>query len=375
MSNAKLDTPQIRRINREEVFNYIRKNPNSTKAKIISSLELSRPTVSNIVDELETAGLIKREKDTVNTGGRAAMSYSCNPKARLAVGIQLSPMHIRGVMVDLMGNVLGTVRRKIPFHVDESYRREIGDVYQQLLTECDVEEQDITGTGITVQALTDAEGTKVTYMPLTSHENVSHEGLTRHIAGKSRLFHDLNALGYNQNLWVAPNVFYLSINASIGGTILIKDQVYSGNSNKAGEVGHLQLERNGRKCYCGNHGCFDAYCNTMNLRELAGGKLEDFFSGIDEGKEEYLTYWEEYKDYLASAIFSIRMIFDGIIVIGGELGNYARYYLDDLRDRVDAKTFFPGEHAAEYVFAYEAGEYAIAVGAAMYYIENVLDEF
>ena len=63
MSNAKLDTPQIRRINREEVFNYIRKNPNSTKAKIISSLELSRPTVSNIVDELETAGLIKREKD------------------------------------------------------------------------------------------------------------------------------------------------------------------------------------------------------------------------------------------------------------------------------------------------------------------------
>lgn len=375
MSKVKLDTPQIRKINREEVFAFIRKNPNTTKSEIITSLELSRPTVVNIVEELESAGLIKKEKNPVNTGGRSAMSYSCNPGARLAIGIQLSQRHIRGVVVDLLGNVLGNVKRRIIFHVDEAYRQEIGSVYRQLLEESSLDEQDVAGVGITVQALTDSEGTQVTYIPIKSHVGAKCEGLTKYIPGKSRLFHDLLALGYNQNLWVDKNVFYLSINSSIGGTILIKDEVYYGNSNKAGEVGHLQLVQNGRKCYCGNHGCFDAYCNTMNLMEFAGGTLEDFFMGVAQKKEGYSSFWEEYKEYLATAVFSIRILFDGTIMLGGELGKFANYYLDNLRDRLDEKAFFPGERASEYVFAYEEGEYAIAVGAAMYYIENVLDEF
>jgi predicted NBD/HSP70 family sugar kinase len=238
-----------------------------------------------------------------------------------------------------------------------------------------LDEKIIEGVGMTVQALTDSEGTKVTYIPIKSDADATYEGLSKYIPGKSRLFHDLIALGYNKKLWVDKNVFYLSLNSSIGGTILIKDEVYYGNGNKAGEVGHLQLEHNGRKCYCGNKGCFDAYCNTSILSEFAGGSLDDFFNCVKEKKEEYLAFWNEYVEYLADAVFSIRLIFDGVIMIGGELGKYAKYYLDDLRDLLDKKTFFPEERAAKYVLAYEEGEYAIAVGAAMYYIENVLDEF
>ena len=177
-----------------------------------------------------------------------------------------------------------------------------------------------------------------------------------------------------RKIWKERNAIYLSMNSSIGGIIMADGKVYTGNSNKAGEVGHIQLVQNGKKCYCGNCGCFDAYCNTLNLREKADGQLDQFFEKIDRGEKEYLEYWEEYKDYFASALFSIRIMLDCVIVIGGELGKYADYYLEDIRDRVDKKTFFPGEYASEYIFAHKEGEYAIAVGAAMYYIEKVLDE-
>ena len=374
MSKKRLDSPAIRKINREEVFSYIRQNSGATITKILAALELSRPTVTNILEELENAGLIMKEKDTVNTGGRSAMAYKCVAQARLAIGIQLSQKHIRGVAVDMNGVVLAKARHRIVFHVNEAYRREIGNVYEELVNAIEQDESAITGVGITVQALTDAEGTKVTYIPIESSEDASYEALDKYIPVRARLFHDLTALGYNRNLWVDQNVFYLSMNSSIGGTVLVGNKVYYGNDNKAGEIGHIQLERNGNPCYCGNHGCFDAYCNTSILREFADGTLDGFFEKLKQGDEKYVKFWDEYMDYFAAAVFSIRIIFDSVIMIGGELGKYAEYFMDDLRDRLDKKTFFPGERAAEYLFVYQDGEYAIAVGAAMYYINHVLDE-
>lgn len=374
MSRSRLDSPQIRRINRDEVFSYIKKNPGATITKILSALELSRPTVTNILEELEAAGLIVKEKNLANTGGRSAMAYTCDPNARFAVGIQLSQKHIRGVLVDMNGNVLEKAKHRILFHVNEEYRKEIGDVYSELLQKKNIDDTLIAGVGITVQALTDAEGTKVTYIPIETTGDTTYEGLYKYIPVQSRLFHDLYALGYNQNLWADQNVFYLSMNSSIGGTVLVDNRIYYGNAGKAGEIGHIQLERNGKECYCGNRGCFDAYCNTGVLREFAGGTLESFFEHLQKEEKEYVRFWDEYMDYFAAAIFSIRVIFDSVIMIGGELGKYAEYFLDDLRDRVDRRTFFPGERAAEYLYVYQEGEYAIAVGAAMYYIQHVLDE-
>lgn len=375
IKNAKLDTPQIRRINRKVVFDYIRECPGVTKAKLGQELALSRPTVSNIVDELEKDGLIQGTKDTTNTGGRNAMGYASIPNAYMAAGIQLSRHHIRGVAVNMEGEILGSIRIRKEFEVNEGYRRDLGAAYQELLINAGLEEKNIAGVGVTVQALTDKEGTKITYVANESKVLSKYDQLLKYIPGNKRLFHDLIALGYNENLRVDENVFYLSINNRIGGMILIGGQVYYGKDNKAGEVGHIQLQHGGKKCYCGNEGCFDAYCSTNVLRECENGTLEEFFEGIIQGKKKNADCLREYVEYLASAVFSIRMIFDGVIIIGGELGKFSEFYLDELRDILDQKAFFPDEYASEYLFVDESGEYAISMGAAMYYIDHVLDHF
>ena len=33
------------------------------------------------------------------------------------------------------------------------------------------------------------------------------------------------------------------MNSSIGGTVLVQDEVYNGNHNRAGEIGHMRLEK------------------------------------------------------------------------------------------------------------------------------------
>lgn len=371
----KIAAPQIRKSNREAIFEYIKRNPGATKNDLALSLALSRPTVSGIIEELEKEGLIREERSSTNTGGRSAMEYQIIPEAYLAAGLQLSEHHMRGVVVNLAGEVKGVIREKKRFEANEEYRKTVGEIYQKLLSVAKVEDSQIKAVGVAVQALTDAEGKKITYMPKETGKLSRYDQLLKYIPGEKRLFHDLTALGYNEKIKVDSNVFYLSINNRIGGMMLIGNEVYNGSNHKAGEIGHIQLEHNGRECYCGNKGCFDAYCNTNILRECANGSLEDFFKGVSEEKASYLNTLQEYIEYLADAIFSIRIVFGGVIIIGGEIGKYAEYYIDAVRDILDKKVFFPDEHAAEYLLADQTGEYAIAIGAAMYYCGHVLDTF
>ena len=371
MTGTKIDTIKIRQLNREQTFEYIKKNPMATRADVAKELNLSFPTVTSIVTELEEAGLIRAEKSTTNTGGRSSMAYSCDENARCAIGIQLSERYMKGLVLNLQGNVIGNViTEKLKFRSDDNYRRKIGELYQRLVREMGLKEGEILGVGITVEGLTDNEGERVTCSFTEQMSDVRREELAKYIPVETRLFHDMTAAGYNQKLKLGQNVFYLSLNSSIGGTVLVQDEVYNGNHNRAGEIGHMRLEKNGRRCYCGNYGCFDAYCNTLILKDAAGGELKDFFAGIDQGNREYERILDEYVERLSDAVFNIRMLYDDTVLIGGELGEYADYFIEKVWRILDSQDIYREESAKDYVKVCEDGENVIAIGAAMYYINQ-----
>lgn len=371
MTGTKIDTIKIRQLNREQTFEYIKKNPGAARADVAKELNLSFPTVTSIVTELEEAGLIKAEKSNTNTGGRSSMAYICDENARCGVGIQLSERYMKGLVLNLQGQSIGdVVTKKLTFRADDTYRREIGKLYKQLVEDNHLKEAQILGVGITVEGLTDIEGERVTCSYVKEMADVRREELARYIPAENRLFHDMTAAGYNQKLRRGENVFYLSLNSSIGGTILVEENVYNGNHNRAGEIGHMRLERNGRKCYCGNHGCFDAYCNTLILKDAAGGELKDFFEKIDRGEQTYIEILDTYIERLTDAIFNIRMLYDSTVLIGGELGEYAEYFIEKVWNILDGQDIYREESAKDYVKVCEDGENVIAAGAAMYYINQ-----
>ena len=143
MTGTKIDTIKIRQLNREQTFEYIKKNPMAARADVAKELNLSFPTVTSIVTELEEAGLIRAEKSTTNTGGRSSMAYSCDENARCAIGIQLSERYMKGLVLNLQGNVIGNViTEKLKFRSDDNYRRKIGELYQRLVREMGLKEGD-----------------------------------------------------------------------------------------------------------------------------------------------------------------------------------------------------------------------------------------
>jgi glucokinase len=59
----------------------------------------------------------------------------------------------------------------------------------------------------------------------------------------------------------ARHAITFTLGTGIGGGIVVDGKLLHGASDVAGEVGHITIETNGRRCGCGNDGCLEAYAS------------------------------------------------------------------------------------------------------------------
>ena len=73
-----------------------------TRAELARSTLLTRQTMSNIMGELEAAGLVEAEA-AVNLGrGQPAIPYRLVPTGAFAIGLHIDRRYLRAVAVDLL---------------------------------------------------------------------------------------------------------------------------------------------------------------------------------------------------------------------------------------------------------------------------------
>ncbi len=372
MNEVFSDTAKVREYNKKQVYDFIRKTPGITQAELREISGLSRPTILKVLQEMTDSGLIVQQKNQVNTGGRIPMGFFCNKTSGYAVGFQISDHHITAVILNAADEIVLTHRERISDKVGGSLRRRLGVIYKGMLKDAAIDEKKVIGIGIAVHALTDPAGRKMIYLPSVDSMFSDLNQVGDLTSSKVRLFHDLDALAYNKKIWSWPNMFYLSISDRVGGVMMINGRMYAGDRGRAGEIGHMCIVPDGKKCYCGNKGCFDAYCSTAVLKKTLDGTLQEFFEAVDEN-HNLRELKRKYVEYLAGAVFSIHQFFDGIIVIGGELGTCRKYFYEELCDNLDKRAVFPDDHAREYLKTYDSGVTAFAEGAAAYFTNMVLD--
>lgn len=70
------------------------------------------------------------------------------------------------------------------------------------------------------------------------------------------------------------HVVGLTIGTGIGGGIVLYGDLYRGASDIAGEIGHMTIDSNGRRCNCGNYGCLEAYASGPAIAARAVEGIE-----------------------------------------------------------------------------------------------------
>jgi len=373
MTNPRLSSREVKKMNRNAIYRYLYRQDPTSIQEIAQALNLSLPTVTQNLKDLQERELVVESGLFESTGGRKAKAMACNPVAKYAVGLDITRNHVGIVIIDLSGRIVKNVRNQYPFARTEDYFKGVGGLVADFIAECRIDRDKILGVGIALPAILSDDRKTVSYATVIDFQGGSMDSFAEFIPYPCILSNDANAAGFTE-LWGEKdlnNMVYLSLNNSVGGSIMFNNQIYAGQNNRGGEFGHMTIVPGGRTCYCGQQGCVDAYCSARILSDSTQGNIAEFFRLLREGNETQAAIWQEYLDYVVLTINNLRMLYDCNVVLGGYAGAYMGEYIDSLQELAAGKNTF--EKDGSYLRVCNYKHEATAVGAALELVADFID--
>ena len=233
---AKRITPgQIRRTNRQQVFQYIYDEKKVSQQDIAYALQLSRPTVAAALTEMEEMGMILKsgylDSDQI---GRKAAAYAIDETFRVAVGVEIMRPRVKFVAADLYGRMLG---------------REIWKNAKPCIHKLSLPDEKILGIGIAIQGLVNADGSEVVYGTILDCTGLKIEVFTRHLPFPCAFVHDPDAAAISE-IWCSPelkNAYYLSMSRHLGGSIIYNRRIAIGRDGRSTLFEHIVIRPEGKQ--------------------------------------------------------------------------------------------------------------------------------
>src|SRR5687768_9610657 len=96
------DQALVRELNRAIMLNLLRSHPQS-RADLAAASGLNKTTVSSLIAELLTAGLVRETGMAASGGGRPGTLLTLNPRAGGMIGVELGVEYLRVVLADFCG--------------------------------------------------------------------------------------------------------------------------------------------------------------------------------------------------------------------------------------------------------------------------------
>lgn len=375
MKKLSLPPTERRRLTRNQIYQYIYKAPGCSKQEIADSLNFSMPTVHQNLNELTQAGLVRIDGVGESTGGRRPLQLTINENAHFSVGISVTDDHFRIIAANLRLDEIAY--QKYP-HPHCNNMKEMGNFLaadlENFLNRFGLNREKLLGVGIALPAIFNTDRTCVITAPTLNLRDQSIRPLICSIPYPVAVCNDATSGGYAE--WYVQQdsdcMAYISLEGGVGGAILVNGVPYTGLNGRSGEFGHICVQPEGLSCKCGLRGCLEAYCSSDRISTDLGISVKQFFAGLEAGNLAYQTLWKDYLNHLASALATIRMVFDCRIVLGGYVAQYLTPFLKELRGLTASRD--PFDEEAEYISLCHYLKHAVPLGAALHFINLFVEE-
>ncbi|WP_252314283.1 ROK family protein [Sinobaca sp. H24] len=194
-----------------------------------------------------------------------------NQNAGYTIGIDLGVNYAFGILTDLKGNVIEQDEVVITDTDEEIVFAQLKDLTQRLIDKTPACRYGIVGIGIGVPGMINNDGL-ILFAPNLDWHNVHlKQYMEKYFNVPITIENEAKAGAHGEKIYGAgrssSNLIYVSLGIGIGSGIIIEDKLYKGTSGISGEIGHFSIESNGRKCRCGNKGCWELYSSELALLE------------------------------------------------------------------------------------------------------------
>ena len=151
----------IRDINKQIVLTYIRDRAPISRAEIARETALQRSTVSSIVDDLTSHGMIEEIGAGDSTGGRKPTLLKIRTGIPAAIGVDVTPRHTTIALADLAGQVLQ--EETFPTTADADFMSE--QIVKRVKNYAAKNKRHNFEVGVSVPGVADQMTGKVRYIP------------------------------------------------------------------------------------------------------------------------------------------------------------------------------------------------------------------
>lgn len=365
---------QIKRNNRQLIYEYIYENPLVSQQDISYELKLSRPTVANNLAALEEDGFIEKAglKDT-GTVGRKATAFRINATKRIAIGVNHQIDKLSLAAVDLNGELVKFVLDPLPFVNNDEYYHEAAVHIQRFIDSIKESDDQILGVGIAMQGLVSPDGTHTIYGKIINFDGLTADKFSQYLPYPCVQRHDA-ACGAISELWENPglqNATFMFVGWHLGAERIYNRKLVRGMHGHPSAIEHLQLFSKKKKCYCGKYGCAETECCLSALiRE--GEDIEEFFGHVRNNDPEYADRWETFLKNMAVLINAAHLVADYNFILGGTIAPYLNQ--SDIRFlHEEVARLSPFEDPGEFISISRMPERSISIGAALPYLEDYLE--
>jgi predicted NBD/HSP70 family sugar kinase/biotin operon repressor len=373
---------KIKETNRKKIISLLLEKNEITKLDISRILDISITTVSTNITELKSEGIVEDVRSLESTGGRKAIAIKLNENCRYSIGVALTPNHIKISLVNLKREIVENIRVRHKNSGIEELILLINNNIDLLIKKYALNEEKLLGVAFSIPGTVDFKEGIVKYSYLIGIKDFNFRERFEYLKVPIYVDNEANLSAYYEFLNrkdVLENLLYVSITEGLGLGIIINKKIYRGDNNSSGELGHIKIAINGKKCECGAEGCLEAYTSMNSLTEGYNEISEKPISDINEFEEKYnkedpmaISVFEQYLKLLSVGISNLIMILDpSSIVIGGDINNLLLDKLELLKKNIYKDNSFTNENNCSISIADFKESYLL--GAAMLPIEEFLE--
>jgi len=376
------------------ILNLLWKEREISRAELARRTNLSRSTVSAIVNDLLSTGLVKEARAGISSGGRRPIILEFQDQASFIVGIELGATHVSCVLTDLRGNVRASWSAPAPVRDEpEVALKKMTMAVRSVLEADGVPPSQLLGLGVAVPSPVDSERPGE-LLPLVVPKWAGYN-IATHLqrSFKRPVFVDNDAnLGALAELWwgagsSVKDLAYLKVATGIGAGLIIDGRIFRGSGGVAGEIGHTSIDPNGPQCICGLKGCLTTLIGTPALLERAKHELgasgsdrpapeniDELVNAALDGDPISVELIHYAGSKLGVGIANMLNLFNPqMVILGGGIARAGDLLLDAVRETIVGLSLPASIRNAEIRTA-GLSEWGIAVGAATLALEAALEK-
>lgn len=292
------------------VLSEVVRRPSISQSDLVLATGLKKATVSRLLDELVRLGWVRTSGAAAGLVGRPRTLFAPDPTQGLVVSAKISLDGLSVLAVEFGGT--GERRKAEPMAVPATPQLEVAAALHRLVASAlSTTTGPVLGASLALPGIVDAG--QLGYAPGLEWPDRDATAMFRAALGP-RLAADAPLLVENEARLAAigeqrygaaagvDDFVYLLAEVGVGAGVVADGRLFRGSRGAAGEVGHVSITMDGRRCSCGKTGCWALYVGQAELVRLVGlARADGDISSLWDGRPKRTPGELDASDVLTAA--------------------------------------------------------------------------